>query len=91
MAEGHAARLRASPATGGIRWLGLWTVALRADLRRALVEEDLRKIEVWTAPARRRHRGMARQAGRPVLQRQYARRPGPRRGYCSAQARHIAA
>ncbi|HZP78129.1 MAG TPA: molybdenum cofactor guanylyltransferase MobA [Pseudolabrys sp.] len=27
----------------------LWPVALRADLRCALVEEDLRKIEVWTA------------------------------------------
>jgi molybdenum cofactor guanylyltransferase len=29
--------------------VGLWRVALRADLRRAVVEEDLRKIEVWTA------------------------------------------
>ena len=29
--------------------VGLWQVALRADLRKALVEEDLRKIEVWTA------------------------------------------
>jgi molybdenum cofactor guanylyltransferase len=29
--------------------VALWPVALRADLRRALVEEDLRKIEVWTA------------------------------------------
>jgi molybdopterin-guanine dinucleotide biosynthesis protein A len=29
--------------------VGLWPVALRHDLRRALVEEDLRKIEVWTA------------------------------------------
>jgi molybdopterin-guanine dinucleotide biosynthesis protein A len=29
--------------------VGLWPVALRADLRRALVEEGLRKIEVWTA------------------------------------------
>jgi molybdopterin-guanine dinucleotide biosynthesis protein A len=29
--------------------VGLWPVALREDLRRALVEEDLRKIEVWTA------------------------------------------
>ena len=27
---------------------GLWQVALRADLRRALVEEGLHKIEVWT-------------------------------------------
>jgi molybdopterin-guanine dinucleotide biosynthesis protein A len=29
--------------------VGLWRVALRDDLRRALVEEDLHKIEVWTA------------------------------------------
>jgi molybdenum cofactor guanylyltransferase len=29
--------------------VALWQVALRADLRRALVEEDLRKIEIWTA------------------------------------------
>jgi molybdopterin-guanine dinucleotide biosynthesis protein A len=28
--------------------VGLWPVALRADLRRALVDEDLHKIEVWT-------------------------------------------
>jgi molybdopterin-guanine dinucleotide biosynthesis protein A len=29
--------------------VGLWTVMLRDDLRRVLIEEDLRKIEVWTA------------------------------------------
>jgi molybdopterin-guanine dinucleotide biosynthesis protein A len=29
--------------------VGLWPVLLRADLRRALVEEGLHKIEVWTA------------------------------------------
>ncbi|CAN0509902.1 unnamed protein product, partial [Phaeothamnion confervicola] len=28
--------------------VGLWPVALRADLRRALFEEDLHKIEIWT-------------------------------------------
>jgi molybdopterin-guanine dinucleotide biosynthesis protein A len=28
--------------------VGLWPVGLRADLRKALVEEDLRKIETWT-------------------------------------------
>ena len=28
--------------------VGLWPVALRHDLRKALVEEDLRKIEAWT-------------------------------------------
>jgi len=29
--------------------VGLWPVALRDDLRRALIDEDLHKIEVWTA------------------------------------------
>ncbi|MBX6328956.1 MAG: molybdenum cofactor guanylyltransferase MobA [Pseudolabrys sp.] len=29
--------------------IGLWPLMLREDLRRALVDEDLRKIEVWTA------------------------------------------
>jgi molybdopterin-guanine dinucleotide biosynthesis protein A len=29
--------------------VGLWPVNLREDLRRALIGEDLRKIEVWTA------------------------------------------
>jgi molybdopterin-guanine dinucleotide biosynthesis protein A len=29
--------------------VALWPVALREDLRRALVEEGLRKIEIWTA------------------------------------------
>jgi molybdopterin-guanine dinucleotide biosynthesis protein A len=29
--------------------VGLWPVALRADLRKALTIDDLRKIEVWTA------------------------------------------
>jgi molybdopterin-guanine dinucleotide biosynthesis protein A len=29
--------------------VGLWPLALREDLRKALVEENLRKIEVWTA------------------------------------------
>ena len=29
--------------------VGLWPLALRADLRKALVVEGLRKIEVWTA------------------------------------------
>jgi molybdopterin-guanine dinucleotide biosynthesis protein A len=29
--------------------IGLWKVALRGDLRHALVEEDMRKIDRWTA------------------------------------------
>ena len=32
--------------------VGLWPVRLADDLRRALVEEDIRKVDVWTA----RHR-----------------------------------
>jgi molybdopterin-guanine dinucleotide biosynthesis protein A len=28
--------------------VGLWPVALRQDLRQALVEENVRKIEIWT-------------------------------------------
>ncbi len=29
--------------------IGLWPVRLRAELRRALVDEDIRKVDVWTA------------------------------------------
>ena len=29
--------------------IGLWPLALRQDLRKALVAEGLRKIELWTA------------------------------------------
>jgi len=29
--------------------VGLWPVELRRDLRHALVEEDIRKVDVWTA------------------------------------------
>jgi molybdopterin-guanine dinucleotide biosynthesis protein A len=29
--------------------VGLWPLALRESLRKALVDEDLRKIEIWTA------------------------------------------
>ncbi|MGL4811461.1 MAG: molybdenum cofactor guanylyltransferase MobA [Beijerinckiaceae bacterium] len=52
----HAARTAekkslACAASGG--WthpvIGLWPVSLAADLRRALVEEDMRKIDRWTA------------------------------------------
>lgn len=34
---------------------GLWKVTLRGDLRRALVEENLRKIDLWTARYRVAH------------------------------------
>ena len=42
---------------------GLWPVALRSDLRRALVDEDLHKIEVWT---RRHGIAIAEWPDRPV-------------------------
>lgn len=29
--------------------IGLWPVRLASDLRRAIVEEDIRKVDVWTA------------------------------------------
>ena len=52
----HAARISqgtplACAQSGGRRHpvAGLWPVALREDLRRALVNEGLRKIEAWTA------------------------------------------
>jgi molybdopterin-guanine dinucleotide biosynthesis protein A len=52
----HAARMSAGTPLACARsgdWrhpvVGLWPVALREDLRRALVTDGLRKIEVWTA------------------------------------------
>jgi molybdopterin-guanine dinucleotide biosynthesis protein A len=52
----HAARVAAGTplacARSGERRhpvIGLWPLALREDLRRALVAEGLRKIEIWTA------------------------------------------
>ena len=52
----HAARLAANKPLACARsgeWrhpvVALWPVALREDLRRALVKEGLRKIEIWTA------------------------------------------
>ena len=53
--------------------IGLWAVALRGDLRKALVEEGLRKIDLWTARYRARHRGLAGRSGRSLLQRQHGR------------------
>ena len=29
--------------------VGLWPVALREDLRRAIIEEEIRKVDAWTA------------------------------------------
>ena len=52
----HEARLAAQTSLACARsgeWrhpvVGLWPVQLRNDLRRALVDESLRKIEIWTA------------------------------------------
>jgi molybdopterin-guanine dinucleotide biosynthesis protein A len=56
LARLHAVRIAAATPLACARsgdWrhpvVGLWPVALRADLRKALVAEGLRKIEVWTA------------------------------------------
>ena len=52
----HEARLAAGTPLACARsgdWrhpvVALWPVALRDDLRRALIDEDLHKIEIWTA------------------------------------------
>jgi molybdopterin-guanine dinucleotide biosynthesis protein A len=52
----HAARIAAGVPLACARsgqWrhpvIGLWPLALREDLRRALVAEGLRKIEIWTS------------------------------------------
>jgi molybdopterin-guanine dinucleotide biosynthesis protein A len=52
----HAARITAGVPLACARsgqWrhpvIGLWPLALREDLRRALVAEGLRKIEIWTS------------------------------------------
>jgi molybdopterin-guanine dinucleotide biosynthesis protein A len=49
-----AAADRACAASGGRSHpvFGLWSVELREDLRRAVVEERVRKVDLWTA----RHR-----------------------------------
>ena len=51
--------------------IGLWSVALREQLRHALVVEDIRKIDRWTARYQTRHRGVADYAARSVLQCQH--------------------
>ena len=55
LARLHAARIAAGTQLACARsgeWrhpvIGLWPIALREDLRRALVKDDLRKIELWT-------------------------------------------
>jgi molybdenum cofactor guanylyltransferase len=52
----HAARIAAKAPLASARSgqqihpvVGLWPLSLREDLRRALVDEDLRKIDLWTA------------------------------------------
>ena len=50
---GDAADLACARSDGQVHPVfGLWKVALRGDLRRAMIEEDMRKIDRWTA----RHR-----------------------------------
>lgn len=52
----HEARTRSGAALACARSgdrthpvVGLWTVTLRENLRRALIDEDMRKIDLWTA------------------------------------------
>jgi molybdopterin-guanine dinucleotide biosynthesis protein A len=66
----HAARsatgaLLACAKSGGWRHpvAGLWPLSLRGDLRRALIDEDLHKIEVWTG---RHGVGLAEWADQPI-------------------------
>ena len=51
--------------------IGLWSVALREQLRHALVVEDVRKIDRWTARYRLATVTWPTTAARPVLQRQH--------------------
>ncbi len=83
----HEAR-RASGATiavaasGGRRHhvAALWPVALAADLRRALVEDGLRKVEDFAARFSLAMAEWPCEPARSVFQRQFAGRPRPRRG-----------
>lgn len=48
--QAHGAMLAVAASNGQAHpVIGLWAVSLRDDLRRALVEENLRKIDRWTA------------------------------------------
>ena len=60
--------------------IGLWPVRFRDDLRHALVEEGIRKVDVWTARYRLATAVFRRYAGRSVFQCQQAGRPQSRRG-----------
>ena len=64
--------------------VGLWPLALREDLRKALVEEASAQDRGLDRAAWCRHRRLARSAGRSLLQRQHAGRCGPRRAHCVA-------
>ena len=53
--------------------IGLWPVRLREDLRQAVVDEGIRKVDQWTARYRLATVDVRERAGRSVLQRQPAR------------------
>ena len=55
---------------------GLWPVHLRHDLRRAMLEEQIRKVDVWTARYRLAIADFDYQPGRSLLQHQPPRRSG---------------
>ena len=78
-----------APANGAIPWSGCGRWRLRDDLRRALVEEASAQDRDLDRAPRRRHRRLAGDALRPLLQRQHA--GGRRRGraHCSAAMRPL--
>ena len=55
---------------------GLWPVHLRHDLRRAMLEEQIRKVDVWTARYRLAIADFDCRPGRSLLQHQPPRRSG---------------
>ena len=69
--------------------VGLWPVALRDDLRQALIGRRPAQDRDLDRAARRRHRRLAGRAGRSVLQRQHAGGRGGGRACCGAGARQL--
>jgi len=68
-AEQNAQLAVAASADSRITVIALWSVALREELRHALVVEDMRKIDRWTARFRRATVTWAGGATRSILQR----------------------
>ena len=64
--------------------VGLWPLALRAELAQGAGRGGLAQDRGVDGAPRHRHRRMAGRAGRSVLQRQYAGRRRPRHAHCAA-------